>query len=340
MTLAYLISSRTKNIVLSLVFTGLWTCFCAAVKAETVVEYDRELTSISRELHAVLEIEKAKPGSATNELKSLLARLRPEMDVSVSKDETIHVDMRWISSGVDGVAKWEPKSRMARIEHLVDRVDAQRGAVLGIPFIGQTSIDRSKAMLASNLAGSEYKPSWQERLTQKIQSWLYGLLEKLNIPPSVGIFIGWLTVVVAAIAFIVAVIFIIWRLLVAASLVRFNRPISHTKPQQAPRTPTQTSVLDEAERHAAAGRYKEAFRAVYLAAILALDRAKLVKYIDGVTNWEYLRALTKQDRAETVPPFKAMTGTFDRLIYGEQPISESDYLECRSHYTALIEVLK
>ncbi len=340
MTLAYLKSSRTNTIVLSLVLTGLWTCSCGAVKAETIAEYDRELASVSRELTILRENEKAEPGSATSALKSLSTRVRPDMDVSVSNGETIHVDLGWISKGIDAVAKREPKTRLQRIDSLVERVDAQRSAALSFPTIDQNSVDRSEAKLKSILAGSEYQPSWLERLTRTIQSWLYGLLAKLHIPSSVGKFIGWLTVVVAAIAFIVAVIFLVWRLLVAASLVRLNRPSPHAKAQPAPRIPTQTAVMDEAERHAAAGRYKEAFRAVYMAAILALDRAKLVKYIDGVTNWEYLRALTKQDRVQAVPPFKAMTGTFDRLIYGKQLISESDYTECKAHYVALIEVLK
>ena len=90
--------------------------------------------------------------------------------------------------------------------------------------------------------------------------------------------------------------------------------------------PRLQSVLEAAERDAASGHYKEAFRGVYLAAILILDRAALLKYQRGVTNWEYLRVLRNQPLTEPSNIFEGMTRSFDQLIYGKCDVSRDDYL--------------
>jgi Domain of unknown function (DUF4129) len=70
---------------------------------------------------------------------------------------------------------------------------------------------------------------------------------------------------------------------------------------------------------AASGRLREAIRAWYHAVLVTLYRAGILHYRKGVTNWEYVSALSPALtwRAR----FIDMTRTFDREWYGRRETS-------------------
>jgi hypothetical protein len=149
----------------------------------------------------------------------------------------------------------------------------------------------------------------------------------------------WALLAIIIVVFVALLAWLVWRLMSLVSLRSAERaPRSH-RTEASIAILSQSTVLEAAERDAAAGRYKEAFRGLYLAAILALDKANLVKYADGVTNREYLRILTRQGVEDAVTAFGPMTESFDELIYGKRHISEREYGECRRRYDELERVI-
>lgn len=96
---------------------------------------------------------------------------------------------------------------------------------------------------------------------------------------------------------------------------------------QAPGAQEPISLLDEAARLAALGDARGALRALYLATLSALDRARLIEYEPSKTNWQYTRSLPRGELRQT---FAAFTDIFDRTWYGHEPASHGDYEQCRA----------
>lgn len=259
--------------------------------------------------------------------------------MDIPGDKTMRVDLSWIRTGLTAAAGSSGKKRVDSIRSLLARLRAQQKAATAAPAMTQSSADRSNAVLKKILSRREYQPSKKEQFIQRIMAFIFRQLENLHIAPEVGAVIGWVLLAIVIILFVVLLVYLVLRFV---SVVSFGRP-EHKPRHQRIEVPSSTaslaSVLEAAQRDASAGQYREAFRNVYLAAILALDRSKLVKYAGGVTNWEYLRALMRQDNQAAIEVFKPMTASFDDLIYGKRPITERDYNECMARYTALEETL-
>ena len=136
-----------------------------------------------------------------------------------------------------------------------------------------------------------------------------------------------------------ALVFVVLRLVAYYSNPKSESETAGSTRITRKQAPSPISAIQAAEKHAAAGRYREAFRGIYLAAILVLDRAKLIKYTDGTTNWEYLRWLARQPKEQPVEVFREMTTSFDDLIYGKKEVSRDDYANSAEHFKQLEEVL-
>lgn len=85
----------------------------------------------------------------------------------------------------------------------------------------------------------------------------------------------------------------------------------------------------EAEEFARQGRFLEAVRSTYLAALAALHRAGLIRYEPMRTNGEYAGMLRARgaDAEEVQQPFHELTGLFEQKWYGERGAAGEDYAE-------------
>lgn len=85
----------------------------------------------------------------------------------------------------------------------------------------------------------------------------------------------------------------------------------------------------EAEDFARQGRFLEAVRSVYLAALAGLHQAGLIRYEPMRTNGEYARMLRAKgaDAEELREPFRELTGLFEQKWYGERGAAGDDYAE-------------
>src|SRR5207302_6693028 len=119
-----------------------------------------------------------------------------------------------------------------------------------------------------------------------------------------------------------------------------NRPKKEEKKQTAaPEGPDLEAVLTHPDEQSAAalwgeadelarkGRFLEALRNLYLAVLVQLHRANLIRYERTRTNGEYARQLrSKGDNLHR--PFKGLTGIFEVKWYGERACQPGDYDSC------------
>lgn len=94
-----------------------------------------------------------------------------------------------------------------------------------------------------------------------------------------------------------------------------------------PRERPPEAHLDDAAGLAAASDYRAAFRALYLATLVALDRQRLISFDPALTNWQYIRPMPRGDKRSD---FTAFTRLFDYKWYGDEPTTEEDYRRGRA----------
>ncbi|HEY9764044.1 MAG TPA: DUF4129 domain-containing protein [Trichocoleus sp.] len=85
----------------------------------------------------------------------------------------------------------------------------------------------------------------------------------------------------------------------------------------------------EANALAQAGQYREACRALYLAALQKLHEQKVLPYDPSRTDGEYLSALTAQPQPR---PYELLIRTHERTEFGSAPASAETYQRCRKAY--------
>ncbi len=96
--------------------------------------------------------------------------------------------------------------------------------------------------------------------------------------------------------------------------------------------------LEAARELARSGDYRRAYRAVFVALLLRLDRAGILRYERSRTNGEYLRGLRKQTALlEVVQPF---ANAFDARWYGHLPATEADFEAGVGWYQKALDLLK
>jgi hypothetical protein len=87
------------------------------------------------------------------------------------------------------------------------------------------------------------------------------------------------------------------------------------------------ALWGEADALARKGMFLEALRTLYLAVLVLLHRANLIRYERTRTNHEYARQLRPQP--EVHKPFKGLTSLFELKWYGERACQPADYDSCR-----------
>jgi hypothetical protein len=98
------------------------------------------------------------------------------------------------------------------------------------------------------------------------------------------------------------------------------------QPAEAGASTQPEALLEQAEAAAAAGRFAEALRYLYLALIHHLDRADIVRYDRSRTNQEYLRQARRHPAV--LEPLKAVTALADRAWYGHYALGWTEYERC------------
>jgi hypothetical protein len=82
-------------------------------------------------------------------------------------------------------------------------------------------------------------------------------------------------------------------------------------------------AVDRAQQLVTMKDYRAAIRYLFLAALLALDERKLLRFDHTLTNREMLRDVQANPTLSAV--LTPLTAAFDRVWYGFEPLTQSDY---------------
>ncbi|HLX63086.1 MAG TPA: DUF4129 domain-containing protein [Planctomycetota bacterium] len=135
--------------------------------------------------------------------------------------------------------------------------------------------------------------------------------------------IGTVVNVILFTAVAAVLILVVWMLLKKR---KFKAMPAASTPVQAPAKDADplSRGADEWEQYAVqlagSGRYREAIRAWYHAALVLLFRAGVLSYRKGRTNWEYCYALPQELPARST--FQQLTGAFEIEWYGKAESSQ------------------
>ncbi len=122
-------------------------------------------------------------------------------------------------------------------------------------------------------------------------------------------------------------------------ILRYQRPSSrapqtaYTEADFESETVTEPDVwLQQGQRYAAEGDFRRAFRAVFLAILLQMDRAGAIQYDRSRTNGDYLRMLRGPGLRALYEAMRPLSSDFDLRWYGNHPTTQMDYRRCLDEY--------
>ncbi len=185
----------------------------------------------------------------------------------------------------------------------------------------QVPADSLRHVIGQVFARPEYQ--WVER--RRVVSWLarqwHNLIEWLNrlsAQHPVGFDIGLALVVVALVALLVHMGYVMWRIV---------RPAARTGQTK---TPVGARVVADAAAHLAyaeelarAGRYAEALGHRFLALVLELDRRKALRFHASKTPAEYVGEARLTDRGRA--SLGSLVAQLYRHLFGAVPCDAGEY---------------
>ena len=218
---------------------------------------------------------------------------------------------------------------------------------LGAMGEGRATADKLDQQAARAIKDS---PLYKDPGIDQKRNWLADALERLkNIRPkqerteSNGMGLGLLGPIFT---------FFVWGLLAAAIATLLYFAIRHFSWQKSLTRKVKALLeedeplrtLDEwlqlADEHAAAGRYREAVRALYLACLLKFDENDVARFERGETNWEHLARIEQSPKLPVGLNFRTPTQRFDRIWYGYQTQGLPDVELFRTWYQDITNELR
>ena len=136
---------------------------------------------------------------------------------------------------------------------------------------------------------------------------------------------------------IAGLVLVFWLVRLTAPLWKvMNSNIEDRNVMEAPSfRPTPASLLNKAEKRAAAGEFRLALRDLYLSLLYEMDNRRLISYKSAKTNFEYLSEL-KRNAAVLEGYFRSMVDLFDYKWYGLESCDKEDFQVGRELYFTLL----
>ena len=194
-----------------------------------------------------------------------------------------------------------------------------------------------RAVMAQVLAGRDFRdlqqPSATDSVLEKVGNWLNHLREDLTRWRARSAWVGRLLVG----GFLLAVcVGLIWALLQLQRRWRVRLvPERRVPAPAAPSARTWQRWLEDAQRAAAAGMWREAIHFMYWACISRLETGRLWPADRARTPREYLALVAADDTRRA--GLASLTSSFERTWYGGRTANETDYRRAEGIATSLIE---
>jgi hypothetical protein len=184
------------------------------------------------------------------------------------------------------------------------------------------------------LSGKEFRTTQDYSLMERIGAWISERLAKLfggvsrlgRMAPWLGKALQWGTLVLAA------VVLCLW---VYRALDRQRLALGKLggDTMRAQADAESRAWAELARTHASHGEWRDAVHCLYWASIVTLEDRRALRRSGTRTPREALQLMDAA--SQLLEPLRAQTGAFERIWYGLQPASESDYNEALAHYRVL-----
>ncbi len=240
----------------------------------------------------------------------------------VAGPRPIEVSTSWLRAGLNTIAK-DPKSTVENVGPLLAHLRALRRDAQDFSQGNQYPDGSAPRKLDEILARPEFNgvrgPTWFDRLVDRIQDWLAGLIEKfgtgLTGHQQIVNVMFWALLVGAAGTLLV---WMARRLLQRSETQGFTLTSSGQGAARSSR-----NLAHKAGEAAARGDFREATRFAYWAAIHGLEEAGLWNVDHTRTHREYLRLIGSEKPQRE--PLAALTRQFEHVWYAVRPASEDDF---------------
>lgn len=319
-----------------------WLCVVLPhhCQAESLSEYKQFLTTVDNKLSAIYKQQQSSPVKAAEQLSSLENNIPESISVTESTSST-KVDLTWLHMAVSGVIDAKGQQRLPLIDHIRSRIATYSMLIPTPAALSASQAANAHTVLVNELRKGKYKPnsdyylsSW---LVRKVRDLSNAINEALNRTFSLAKYASLVRMLIIAVT-IIALVVVITKLFMELMNKQEGIPHSEAKQQTQQKIidkPSWNSALEKANQDANEGRYQEAYRCVYMAALLHLDDKEALKYRQDVTNWEYVKSLRSSDNKELVQLFRSMTLAFDEMIYAKRDVSMDDYNTYLNRYRDL-----
>ena len=158
--------------------------------------------------------------------------------------------------------------------------------------------------------------------------WVFQALDGLPIPLRI------LVVILLFVVLVGLVIHMIWSFTAAIRGSKMDG-LAAGKSREQILDPRQLERL--AEQTAMEGRYLEAVRHLFKAALVRIEQSETKKLRVGITNRELLR---RYQKSPLLTPLSRLVEIVDRKWYGTELCESADYEVCRLQHSSICEVLQ
>ncbi|WP_018653436.1 DUF4129 domain-containing protein [Actinomadura flavalba] len=167
-------------------------------------------------------------------------------------------------------------------------------------------------------------PSWAERTFRRFSEWLGDLMQRAQEPGTPSDGSGWFSLGVVLVVLAIVVVLVVW-------LLRGRRNVRSERDAllDAGRAATAVDHRVEAERHAAAGRWRDAIRERLRALARDLEERAIVEPRPGRTADE-LATEAGAALPDLAAPLRAGVRVFDDVWYGDRPGSAEHYAQLKA----------
>jgi hypothetical protein len=199
-------------------------------------------------------------------------------------------------------------------------------------------------LIAKHSQGGSGTDEWLSDLADRITQWVNDLLARLLGSEATGtgarvVFYALLGVAAAAVLALIYIVIRRWLLSTAPRARRLAGAVLTDAPVVPAAEGLPGDVLAHAEREAAAGRYRDAVRALFGGAARSLVRAGVVQHTRTRTNAELLRDV----RLASEPlsgPLGELCRVFEPAWYGHLDPGPDGWTAARTSYDAIVRSLE
>lgn len=256
------------------------------------------------------------------------AKFRAELDsIAGPKDQEFRSIIRQYRAGEKGM---EEVRSYVRLRAMNEVPASSSGA--------KSTVQEIKRGALYGDSGEQDSANWYGKAIRKLTERLEKKKPEIDSSGLPGINLSWVIPVVWAILGGLVITFLVYALQHVRLSMSRRRTVKAVLDEDEPDR-TLDEWLAEADKLEAAGRHREAVRALYLACLLRFDEHRVARFVRGQTNWEHLARIESSSKRPEGLDFRVPTQSFDRIWYGMQVRGSEDVRQFREWYVSLTQRL-